>query len=86
MYSVRCIYQPWLFIYLSFLVPIMSWGPSFNFSIWHVSLKGIDDPVTIRPCLKWYKNVSIALKITTGGGEWLSNLARFSNTYKCTKT
>eukprot|EP00794_Sanderia_malayensis_P006101 gene6101-6805_t len=39
------------------IVPIMSWGPSFNFSIWHVSLEGIDDIHVIRPCLKWYKTV-----------------------------
>ncbi|XP_065066928.1 muskelin-like isoform X2 [Rhopilema esculentum] len=38
------------------IVPLMAWGSNFNFSIWHVSLKGIDDPETIKPCLKWYKN------------------------------
>ena len=36
----------------------MSWGTNFNFSIWHVALKGIDDAETIRPCVKWYQNVS----------------------------
>ena len=45
--------------YCFFLVPVMSWGANFNFSIWHVALNGIDDVETIKPCLKWYKNVSI---------------------------
>jgi len=36
--------------------PVMSWGTNFNFSIWHVALKGIDDAETIRPCVKWYQN------------------------------
>ena len=43
---------------LLFLDPVMSWGTNFNFSIWHVALKGIDDAETIRPCVKWYQNVS----------------------------
>ena len=38
------------------IVPIESWGPSFNFSIWHVSMRGVDDYETIRPCLKWYND------------------------------
>jgi len=38
------------------IVPLMSWGPSFNFSIWHVSLHGIDDQTYVRPRLKWFNN------------------------------
>lgn len=45
--------------FLSFSVPLMSWGPSFNFSIWHVKLVGIDDPNHVRGRLKWFNNVSI---------------------------
>ncbi|XP_070558105.1 muskelin-like [Ptychodera flava] len=36
------------------IVPIMSWGPSFNFSIWYVQLNGYDSPEMVQPCLKWY--------------------------------
>ncbi|ELK38618.1 Muskelin [Myotis davidii] len=36
------------------IVPLLSWGPSFNFSIWYVELSGIDDPDVVQPCLNWY--------------------------------
>ncbi|CAG5927233.1 unnamed protein product [Menidia menidia] len=36
------------------IVPLMSWGPSFNFSIWYVELHGIEDPDVVQPCLNWY--------------------------------
>ncbi|XP_043569159.1 muskelin [Chiloscyllium plagiosum] len=36
------------------IVPLMSWGPSFNFSIWYVELHGIDEPDIVQPCLNWY--------------------------------
>ncbi|GIZ04438.1 muskelin [Caerostris extrusa] len=36
------------------IVPIQSWGPSFNFSIWHVLLKGIDDWNIVKSCVSWY--------------------------------
>ncbi|MGH0119314.1 UNVERIFIED_CONTAM: hypothetical protein FKN15_025785 [Acipenser sinensis] len=36
------------------IVPLMSWGPSFNFSIWYVELNGIDEPDVVQPCLNWY--------------------------------
>ncbi|RXM28953.1 Muskelin [Acipenser ruthenus] len=36
------------------IVPLMSWGPSFNFSIWYVELHGIDEPDVVQPCLNWY--------------------------------
>ena len=42
-----------------FAVPIMSWGPSFNFSIWFVQLSGVDDPVIVQPSLAWFNTVSI---------------------------
>lgn len=38
------------------IVPLMSWGPSFNFSIWHVKLMGIDDQEHIRGGLKWFNS------------------------------
>jgi len=37
----------------------MSWGPSFNFSIWFVQLSGVDDPVIVQPSLAWFNTVSI---------------------------
>lgn len=36
----------------------MSWGPSFNFSIWYIELHGIEDPDVVQPCLNWYSKVS----------------------------
>ena len=42
-----------------FLVPIQSWGPSFNFSIWYVELQGMDDTETVGPCMNWYNTVSL---------------------------
>ena len=36
----------------------MSWGSTFNFSIWYIELHGVDDDNIILPCLKWYRNVS----------------------------
>lgn len=40
-------------------VPLMSWGPSFNFSIWYIELHGIEDPDVVQPCLNWYSKVSV---------------------------
>ncbi|XP_074644616.1 muskelin-like isoform X2 [Tubulanus polymorphus] len=36
------------------IVPIQSWGPSFNFSIWYVQLNGICDSSVVKPCMNWY--------------------------------
>ncbi|XP_049964033.1 muskelin isoform X1 [Schistocerca serialis cubense] len=36
------------------IMPLQSWGPSFNFSIWFVELCGIDDWDVVKPCLDWY--------------------------------
>uniref|UniRef100_A0A7N8YCG9 Muskelin 1, intracellular mediator containing kelch motifs n=1 Tax=Mastacembelus armatus TaxID=205130 RepID=A0A7N8YCG9_9TELE len=36
------------------IVPLMSWGPSFNFSIWYIELHGVEDPDVVQPCLNWY--------------------------------
>ena len=49
------------------LVPVMSWGANFNFSIWHVALKGIDDSEAVKPCLKWYKHVSLLVFANRSG-------------------
>lgn len=40
------------------IVPLQCWGPSFNFSIWFVELRGIDDWSVVRPCLEWFNMVS----------------------------
>lgn len=39
-------------------MPLQSWGPSFNFSIWFVELLGIDDWEVVKPCLDWFNEVS----------------------------
>ncbi|XP_034941544.1 muskelin [Chelonus insularis] len=46
----QTIYYPVRFIKI---MPIQSWGPSFNFSIWYVRLTGNDDPAIIKPCITW---------------------------------
>ena len=40
------------------IVPLQSWGPSFNFSIWHVSLEGEDSTSIIEPSLAWHDQVN----------------------------
>ncbi|XP_055919680.1 muskelin isoform X2 [Eupeodes corollae] len=36
------------------IMPLLSWGPSFNFSIWYVELHGQDDPMFMGLSLKNY--------------------------------
>ena len=36
------------------IVPIQSWGPSFNFSIWYVELVGTQEWDSVKPCIQWY--------------------------------
>ncbi|XP_050461630.1 muskelin isoform X2 [Cataglyphis hispanica] len=36
------------------VLPLQSWGPSFNFSIWHIRLTGINEFKIVRPCLEWF--------------------------------
>ncbi|XP_066911646.1 muskelin-like [Clytia hemisphaerica] len=38
------------------VVPTLSHGTNFNFSIWYVQLIGIDNPEVVRPRLKWFNN------------------------------
>ncbi|XP_074596521.1 muskelin 1 isoform X2 [Brevipalpus obovatus] len=38
------------------IMPIQSWGPSYNFSIWYVKLKGNNDPIQVKDALnKFYE-------------------------------
>ncbi|XP_065912735.1 muskelin-like isoform X2 [Dysidea avara] len=37
------------------IVPLQSWGQSFNFSIWYVELWGLCSPHVITPALNWVK-------------------------------
>ncbi|XP_043224158.1 muskelin-like [Amphibalanus amphitrite] len=36
------------------VVPLHSWGPSFNYSIWYVELWGVDDHDTVLPHMNWF--------------------------------
>lgn len=36
------------------IMPLLSWGPCFNFSIWYVELLGTDDPIYVSNSLKNY--------------------------------
>lgn len=40
------------------IVPLMAWGANFNFSIWHVQVKGIPDPEMVQETYLQYINVS----------------------------
>ena len=40
------------------IVPLQSWGPSFNFSIWYVALAGDDSDDTVKPAIAWHEEVS----------------------------
>ena len=40
------------------IVPMQSWGPSFNFSIWYVALAGDDSDDTVKPAIAWHEEVS----------------------------
>lgn len=39
------------------IMPLLSWGPSFNFSIWYVELHGQDDPTLMGLSLRNYSMV-----------------------------
>lgn len=39
------------------IVPLLSWGASFNFSIWYVELLGLDDPFYVCDSLRTYNMV-----------------------------
>jgi Muskelin N-terminus. len=39
-------------------MPLQSWGPSFNFSIWFVELIGVDNWDIVKPCMDWFNVVS----------------------------
>lgn len=39
------------------IVPLLSWGPSFNFSIWYIELHGQDDPMYTCARMKSYNTL-----------------------------
>ena len=45
------------------VVPIQSWGPSFNFSIWHIALWGDDNPEVVKTAPDWHDRFRV------GGGD-----------------
>lgn len=45
------------------IVPMMAWGPNFNFSVWHVEVKGIPDPELVQETYFQYINVSLLARI-----------------------
>lgn len=45
------------------IVPLQSWGATFNFSIWFVELKGSDDFEEIEKAVEWFHSVSTLLMI-----------------------
>ncbi|XP_062501613.1 muskelin-like isoform X2 [Corticium candelabrum] len=38
------------------IVPLLAWGPSFNFSIWYIELHGHDEEAIVQPVLKWFSD------------------------------
>lgn len=43
------------------IVPLLSWGPTFNFSIWYIELHGQDDPMYTSVSLRNYNMVDIKM-------------------------
>ncbi|XP_037825080.1 muskelin isoform X1 [Lucilia sericata] len=39
------------------IVPLLSWGPTFNYSIWFIELLGQDDPMYTSVCLRDYNKL-----------------------------
>jgi Muskelin N-terminus len=39
------------------IVPLLSWGPSFNFSIWFVELQGEDDASLVKESVQFFHDV-----------------------------
>jgi len=37
------------------IVPLQSWGPSFNYSVWFVALFGDDSPELAETCITWHR-------------------------------
>ena len=52
------IYFPIKFIKI---LPLQSWGPSFNFSIWHVRLTGIDNPSQVKSSIDSVNSVILLI-------------------------
>lgn len=78
----RCVFFSWLKYTIVLLhtyplclffvsVPLMSWGPSFNFSIWYIELHGIEDPDVVQPCLNWYSKVSTQWQPGCYRSQWV---------------
>ena len=45
------------------VVPLMAWGANFNFSIWHVELRGVSDAQVVTPALQEYTRVCMKVNI-----------------------
>lgn len=43
------------------IVPLLSWGPTFNYSIWYIELLGQDDPMYTSVCLRDFNKVLIRI-------------------------
>jgi hypothetical protein len=39
------------------IIPLQSWGPSFNFSIWYVELQGVEEFETVQPFMDRFNAV-----------------------------
>ncbi len=44
----------------------MAWGPNFNFSIWYLELRGIEDGDLIQRISQNYANVLLFMMFSTG--------------------
>lgn len=38
---------------------VQSWGPSFNFCVWHIRLSGCNDQKIVQPSIEWLNMVRI---------------------------
>lgn len=74
--SIHTVFLIELICIYFFLVPLMSWGPSFNFSIWYIELHGIEEPDVVQPCLNWYSKVTEPV-FTSENHKYIKNECNF---------
>ena len=48
------------------IVPLLAHGANFNFSIWYVEIRGLNDHKTVARIYKEYVNVSLGLTLVQG--------------------
>lgn len=53
------------------IVPLMAWGANFNFSIWYVELRGLNDQAMIHQIYQNFLDVPLSL-LSVSSSFWLT--------------